>query len=91
VRTLERRHFDRATGTTRLRADYSKTKRPHELPVIGELLAVIERRQRARKLNLPWIFHRRERRIGDRTAAMLRRHHIVNVDDLRRADELSEC
>lgn len=134
VRTLEWRDYDRVTGVVRLRAEQSKNKRPRVLPVdTGELAAIIERRQAARRLDCPYVFHQHGRRIGDfrkawrtackavgmsgrivhdlrrsgvrhlidagndphtvmafsghRTDSMLKRYHVINVDDLRRAAE----
>ena len=129
VRTLQWRDYDRTEGTLRLRAEHSKNKHARVLPVEGEIAAVMERRLKARRLDCPYIFHRKGRPVGDfrklwrgacekvglngrivhdlrrsgvrhligagvdphtvmafsghRTPSMLRRYHIINVDDLR--------
>jgi integrase len=133
VRTLEWRDYFPDEGTIRLRPEESKNKHGRVLPIVGELAAVIERRLAARRLDLPYIFHRNGKAVGDfrkswasacaavglsgrivhdlrrsgvrhliqagvdphtvmafsghRTPSMLRRYHIIALDDLRRAAE----
>jgi integrase len=71
VRTLQWRDYDRTEQTIRLRPEDSKTKHPRVLPVdSGELAAIIARRLEARRLDCPFIFHRRGRPIGDFREAM---------------------
>jgi integrase len=133
VRTLEWRDYFPSEGTIRLRPEHSKSKHGRVLPVVGELADVIERRIAQRRLDTPFIFHRKGKRIGDfrkawaaackeiglsgrivhdlrrsgvrhliqagvdphtvmafsghRTPSMLKRYHIIALDDLRRAAE----
>jgi integrase len=131
VRTLQWRDYDRIELVLRLRPEYSKTKHPRVLPLVGELAAIIERRLATRRLDCPFIFHRDGEPIGDfrkpwqkacaaiglpdrivhdlrrsgvkhligagvdphtvmafsghRTHSMLKRYHIIALDDLRAA------
>ncbi len=133
VRTLQWKDYDRSEQTIRLRAANSKNKHGRVLPLVGELAAVIEHRLSQRRLDCPYIFHRRGKRVGDfrrvwetackavglsgmivhdlrrsgvrhlihagvdphtvlafsghRTPSMLKRYHIIALDDLRRAAE----
>jgi integrase len=133
VRTLEWRDYFPGEGTIRLRPEESKNKHGRVLPVVGELAAVIERRLATRRLDLPYVFHRNGKAVGDfrkpwaaacaavgfsgrivhdlrrsgvrhliqagvdphtvmafsghRTPSMLKRYHIIGLDDLRRAAE----
>lgn len=132
VRSLQWRDYDRAEGAIRLRAEHSKNKQPRILPVdTGELATILARRLAARRLDCPFIFHRKGMPIGDfrkawgtaceaigvsgrivhdlrrsgvrhlihagvdphtvmafsghRTPSMLKRYHIIALDDLRTA------
>lgn len=56
--TLERdRHGAIIGGTVRLRARFSKNKRPRPLALRGELLAVVVRRAGIRRIECPRVFH----------------------------------
>jgi integrase len=131
ARTLQWRDYDRTDRVLRLRPEHSKNRHGRVLPVEGELATIIERRLAARRLDCPYIFHRKARRIrdirklwakactatglsgrivhdlrrsgvkhlinagndphtvmafsGHRTPSMLRRYHIIDLQDLRRA------
>jgi integrase len=68
LRTLEWRDYDRADGVIRLRPERSKNRHGRVLPVDqGELATILERRWKARRLDCPWIFHRKGkgRKVGD--------------------------
>jgi integrase len=131
ARTLQWRDYDRADRVLRLRPEHSKNGHGRVLPVEGKLAIIIERRLAVRRLDCPYIFHRKGRRIrdfrklwakactamglsgrivhdlrrsgvkhlinagndphtvmafsGHRTPSMLRRYHIIDLQDLRRA------
>ncbi len=56
--TLEWKDVDVAAGMVRLRRENSKNKHTRALPLIGELRDVVERREKERRLNCPFVFHR---------------------------------
>ena len=90
VRTLEWRDCDRAEAVIRLRGERSKTKHGRVLPVAGEIMGVIERRLAERRLDCPFIFHRKGRPIGDFRKVWARACAIETlrgriVHDLRRS------
>jgi integrase len=47
----------------RLPAENSKSKRARALPITGALLDIIERRQKLRRLDCPYVFHRKGKQI----------------------------
>ena len=53
------------SGEVRLDAARMKSKRVHVLPIGADLLAVLQRRLRARRLDLALVFHHRGQPIGD--------------------------
>jgi integrase len=65
LRTLTWADVDLRAGLIRLRSAYSKNERPRTLVLRGELLAVIERRAAARRLDCPHVFHRDGRPLGN--------------------------
>jgi integrase len=75
-----------------LDAARSKNREGRTFPFIGELVAVLSRRQRARILGLPWVFHRFARRISGscfvkhfRQAATIAGRPKLIVHDCRRS------
>lgn len=56
--TIEWRDIDRPSGMIRLRAERSKNKRARQLPLSGDLSAIIERAAERRRLDCPFVFHR---------------------------------
>jgi integrase len=42
-----------------LPAEYSKSKKPRPLPIVGALMDIIERRLKARRLDCEFVFHRK--------------------------------
>jgi integrase len=63
-KTLEWSEVDLSTNLIRLPAEKSKSKKPRHLPIIGELLEVIQRRLVVRRLDCPYVFHRRGKPIA---------------------------
>jgi integrase len=53
------------TGELRIDAARMKSKKAHVIQIGPELLSVLQRRLWARRLDLPFVFHHRGRRIGD--------------------------
>jgi len=53
------------SGEIRLDAARMKSKKVHVIPIGPDLLAVLQRRLSARRLDLPLVFHHRGRAIGD--------------------------
>jgi integrase len=45
-------------------AEKSKSKKPRNLPIIGALLEIIQRRSAVRRLDCPFVFHRKAKRIA---------------------------
>jgi integrase len=62
-KTLEWSEVDLSTNMIRLPAEKSKSKKPH-LPIMGELLEVIQRRLVVRRLECPYVFYRRGKPIA---------------------------
>jgi integrase len=48
----------------RLPAEKSKSKKPRNLPIIGALLEIIQRRVAVRRLDCPYVFHRGGKQIA---------------------------
>jgi integrase len=48
----------------RLPAEKSKSKKPRSLPMIGTLLEIIQRRLKKHRLDCPYVFHRKGKRIA---------------------------
>jgi integrase len=65
MQTLEWRDVDLAGKIVRLRREHSKNKSTRTLPLVGELLEVMEQARRNRRLDCPLVFHRDGRPIGD--------------------------
>jgi integrase len=64
MRTLHWKDVSLADGVIRLRSANSKNKKPRILPLRGELKEIIERAAQARRLDIPFVFHRDGRQIG---------------------------
>jgi integrase len=79
------------SGTIRLPAARSKNKRPKTVVVEGQLAALLARRQRARRLDCPFVFHRGTGRpLGDfrdpwHRATRAAGHATLVFHDLRRS------
>jgi integrase len=65
TKSLEWSAFDSETWTVRLHSKDAKTGYGRAIPLEAELRAVIERRLAARRLDCPYIFHRRGEHMGD--------------------------
>lgn len=65
IRQLTWEAFDRETWALRLHAKDAKTGKGRMLVLEGPLRAVIERRIKARRLSVPFIFHRDGAQVGD--------------------------
>lgn len=65
VRTLMWRDYDRRENAFRLRRENDKTKKGRLIPMAGELGPIIERRIAKRRLDCPYVFHRKGKPIGD--------------------------
>lgn len=63
-KTLEWSEVDLSTNMIRLPAEKSKSKKPRHLPIMGELLEVIQRRLVVRRLECPYVFYRRGKPIA---------------------------
>jgi integrase len=63
-KTLEWSEVDLSTNMIRLLAEKSKSKKPRHLPIIGELLEVIQRRLVVQRPECPYVFHRRGKPIA---------------------------
>jgi integrase len=57
--------LDRESRTIRLHARDSKNRKGRAIPLENELRELIERRIQARRLDCPYIFHRRGQQMGD--------------------------
>lgn len=64
VRALTWAQYDRAQRVLVGWPERTKNRRPHAIPVAGEIAEILDRRWAARRLDLPAIFHRRGKRIG---------------------------
>ena len=65
MRALELRDVDLAGKMVRLRPEISKNKDGRLLPLSGELLEVIERANKGRRPDCPYVFHLNSQPIGD--------------------------
>jgi integrase len=70
ILSLEWAHVDMASRRVRLRAEHSKNEDPRVIVLTGDLLALMERRLRARTYETPngpalstWVFHRQGHRV----------------------------
>lgn len=63
-KSLEWSEVDLNSNMIRLPAEKSKSKMPRSLPIIGELMDIIQRRLQIRRLDCPYVFHRRGKRIA---------------------------
>jgi integrase len=57
IGTLEWSMLDRARGILRLHPRNAKSKRGRSVPVAGPLVAILARREKARRLDCPLLFH----------------------------------
>ena len=62
-KSLEWSEVDLKNNMIRLPAEKSKSKKPRNLPVIGALMEIIQRRIEVRRLDCPYVFHRRGKQI----------------------------
>ena len=60
---MEWSEVDLKTNMIRLPAEKSKSKKPRNLPIIGALMEIIQRRIEVRRLDCPYVFHRRGKQI----------------------------
>lgn len=65
IRSLSWASFDRETWTLRPHARDTKSGHGRVLPLEGDLRGIIERRQKARRLDCPLIFHRGGKPLGE--------------------------
>jgi integrase len=63
-KNLEWSELDLTNNMIRLPAEKSKSKKPRNLPIIGSLLEIIQRRLQKHRLDCPYVFHRRGKRIA---------------------------
>ena len=63
-KSLEWSEVDLKTNMIRLPAEKSKSKKPRNLPIIGALMEIIQRRIEVRRLDCPYVFHRRGKQIA---------------------------
>lgn len=89
MRKLERKDVDLPGCLVRLRPEISKNKNGRPLPLQDELLEVVQRALRERRLDCKYVFHRNGTPIGDfkkawRTACLESGHPGLLVHDLRR-------
>ena len=57
-KSLEWSEVDLERNMIRLPAEKSKSKKPRNLPIIGALMEIIQRRLQVRRLDCPYVFHR---------------------------------
>ena len=57
--------FDGESQTIRLHAKDSKNRKGRAIPLMADLLTIVERRVMARRLDCPYIFHRNGKQIGE--------------------------
>jgi integrase len=86
---LEWRDVEMRGRVVRLRVENSKNREGRVLPLTGRLWEVMEERWRERRLDCPYVFHRRGRRIGSfrkswRSACVAAKVGAVIPHDLRR-------
>lgn len=63
-KSLEWSEVDLNNSMIRLPAEKSKSKKPRNLPIIGALMDIVERRLAARRLDCPYVFHRQGKPIA---------------------------
>ena len=63
-KTLEWSEVDLNRNMIRLPAEKSKSKKPRNLPIIGALMEIIQRRLTVQQLDCPYVFHRHGKRIA---------------------------
>ncbi len=63
-KNLEWSEVDLKNNMIRLPAEKSKSKKPRNLPIIGPLMEIIQRRVESRRLDCPYVFHRRGKPIA---------------------------
>jgi integrase len=63
-KSLEWSELDLNSNMIRLPAEKTKSKKPRNLPMIGALLEIIQRRLEKRRLDCPYVFHRKGKRIA---------------------------
>jgi len=64
-RNLEWKEIDTQGRTAKLKAEDSKNGEPWILPLSGRLWEIIQERQKARRLDCPFVFHLDGKKIGD--------------------------
>ena len=64
-RNLEWKEIDMQGRTARLKAADSKNGEPWVLPLSGRLWEIIQDRQKARRLDCPFVFHHDGKKVGD--------------------------
>jgi integrase len=62
---LEWRDVDLTGKVVRLRSENSKNKEARVLPITGRLLEMIQERAKARRLDCPYVFHVKGKKIGE--------------------------
>lgn len=62
---LERRDVDLHGQSVRLRIENSKNREARVLSLAGRLLELFQERQKVRRLDCPYVFHHKGRKIGD--------------------------
>jgi len=65
VRTLTWRDYDRRENGFRLRRENDKARKGRLIPIAGVLAEIMERRIAKRRLDCPFVFHRKGEPIGD--------------------------
>jgi len=65
MRTLRWRDVDLTSEAIRLRREHSKNAKVRTLPLAGELIGIMDRAAKARRLDCPFVFHRGARPVGD--------------------------
>ncbi len=88
MKTLEWR--DVYTDAIRLRSENSKNGKGRELPLLGELAAILDRARDTRRLDCPYVFHRDGKQLRDfrgawASACAKAGHAQLLVHDLRRS------
>jgi len=86
---LEWRDVDLQGRVVRLRIENSKNKEGRVLPLTGRLWEIIEEKAKQRRLGCPYVFHRKQQKIGDfrkawNTACKESKLVGIIVHDLRR-------
>jgi integrase len=73
IASLSWESFDRDTRTLRLHPSDAKIRRGRVVPITGPLVPIMERRQRARRLDCPLVFHHSDGRPFEATSGGLPR------------------